>query len=259
MKDFLKTYRLPIIAGILILLCAIGGFSIGININKEKVEVKLGETLNIEVTNPFPALLTGEHGEEYEELLPTFLSVDNGEVNSECPDDACGKGAFYPDIDVSSPSAFQNSTIGRCLNTDDWGGSQCWDLIDLLIQYMGNRRLLTGGTGKMKDAWLLAKDTNCTPDYCIQITNPEEIEDGDVVFFGTGYYGHGGVARGKYNNGYIALLGQNQGGTKCDGGGASTNLINISTRDFLGAFRFKAWIPKVEPQIVINPDTGAIR
>lgn len=259
MKEFIKCYRLPIIAGVLILLCLFGGFSIGINIKDKKVEVKMGETLNIELTNPFPALLTGENGEEHEELLPTLLSVDNGEINSECPDGNCGKGAFYPDIDVSSPLSFEQSTIGRCINTDDWAGSQCWDLIDLLLQYMEGKRLSTGGTGKMKDSWLLARDINCDPALCEFVTNPSDIKDGDVIFFGTGYYGHGGVARGKYNNGYIALLGQNQGGSKCEGGGSATNIVNISLRDFLGGFRFKAWNNEPEPEPTNVPDSGAIK
>lgn len=258
MRNFLKCYRLPIIAGILILLCIFGGFSIGININGTKVEVKMGEPLNIELSNPFPALLNTEDGEEHEELLPTLLSVDNGKPNTDCPDVACGKGAFYPDIDVSSPSAFEESTINRCINTDDWAGAQCWDLIDLLLQYMGDRRLLTGGTGKMKDAWYLSRDENCDPSFCEQITNPEDIIDGDVVFFGTGYYGHGGVARGRYNNGYVALLGQNQGGNKCDGGGSSTNIVNISLRDFIGGYRFKAWNVKPEPTPIV-PDGGIVK
>ena len=60
---------------------------------------------------------------------------------------------------------------------------------------------------------------------------------------------------GSYNNGYISLLGQNQGGSACEGGGSSTNIINISLKSFVGAFRPKTYI-KPEPTPI--PVSGCV-
>jgi hypothetical protein len=69
------------------------------------------------------------------------------------------------------------------------------------------------------------------------------------------------MALGSYNNGYVALLGQNQGGYACDGGGQATNIINISLKDFAGAFRPKTYekpdpepTPEPEPEPVPEPE-----
>ena len=82
------------------------------------------------------------------------------------------------------------------------------------------------------------------------IYDAKNLQTGDWIIFSSGEYGHVGMAMGSYNNGYISLLGQNQGGTACDGGGAATNIINISLKSFVGAFRPKTYIkpePKPEP------------
>ena len=260
MKDFVKAHQNLVIGIFAIMLGILGGLSLNVSFKGEKVVIKSDGKLNIELTNPIPALISDENGEEHEELLPTIVRIDNGEVNTDCPDGECGKGAYYPNIDVTTPSSFQDSTLGKPFNTDDWAGCQCYDLVDLLMQNLVGRHLKTGGTGKVKDAWNIAKDYNKGTEFD-EITNPEDIEDGDIVFFSTGYYGHTGMARGRYNNGYISLLGENQGGNPCDGGGSSTTLVNISTRDFLGALRYKGWHiepePEPEPEIVPDiPDTG---
>ena len=104
------------------------------------------------------------------------------------------------------------------------------------------RTLSTCGTGAAKGA---------IADGCWQINagnefemiwNKEDVKDGDIAFYSTGTWGHTGMAMGNYNNGYFTLLGQNQGGQSCEGGGAATNIINLSTRDFIGAFRPKIYI-----------------
>ncbi|MEE0887901.1 MAG: LysM domain-containing protein [Candidatus Saccharimonadaceae bacterium] len=90
----------------------------------------------------------------------------------------------------------------------------------------------------------------------VMIWNPRDIQAGDIAVYSTGQWGHIGMAMGGYNNGYFALLGQNQGGRACPGGGAAGNIINLSTRDFIGAFRPKAYIkpePKPEPEPTPEP------
>ena len=67
------------------------------------------------------------------------------------------------------------------------------------------------------------------------------------------------MALGKVNNGYVTCLGENQGGVPCEYGigGAGTNIINISVKNFIGGYTPIEYIevPKVEP-IPNSPDTG---
>jgi hypothetical protein len=61
------------------------------------------------------------------------------------------------------------------------------------------------------------------------------------------------MALGPVRNGYVALLGENQGGRACEGGGAATNIINMSIKTLIGGYRPKAYIapepaPKPEPK-----------
>ncbi len=68
-----------------------------------------------------------------------------------------------------------------------------------------------------------------------------------MVVANTGMWGW----RSGINNGYIALLGENQGGAGCNGGGAAANIINMSLKTFRGAFRPKIYVkpaPAPEPE-----------
>ena len=90
------------------------------------------------------------------------------------------------------------------------------------------------------------------------IWDATKLQAGDWVVFNNGQYGHVGMATGSYNNGYITLAGQNQGGGLCPGSsmGGKVNIINISTKYFAGAFRPKAYIkpePKPEPKPAPKP------
>ena len=129
------------------------------------------------------------------------------------------------------------------------------------------RTLLTCGTGAAKGTiadgcW----QKNAGNDF-VMIWDAKKIQAGDIAVFSTGQWGHIGMAMGDYNNGYFTLLGQNQGGNACPGGGSSTNIINISSRDFIGAFRPKIYIkpePKPEPKPTPkptpkNPDSGIVK
>ena len=60
------------------------------------------------------------------------------------------------------------------------------------------------------------------------------------------------MALGPVKNGYVALLGENQGGRACEGGGAATNIINISIKNLIGFYRPKAYI-KPEPKPTPTP------
>ena len=59
------------------------------------------------------------------------------------------------------------------------------------------------------------------------------------------------MALGPVKNGYVALLGENQGGRYCTGGGGATNIININIKNLIGGYRPKAYIkpaPKPTPK-----------
>ena len=98
-------------------------------------------------------------------------------------------------------------------------------------------------------------EENAGEDFVIYWNDAKDkIQAGDWLVFDGGLYGHIGMALGEDNNGYVALLGENQGGKACEIGGAATNIINISLKNLIGFYRPKAYI-KPEPA-PIAPDTG---
>lgn len=261
MSNKLKTI---IAVVVIVVIGALTGVGLNISINNQKEAAEA----NVEVTVPeaeieyadeqIPAVITEETGQgavEQEvteiggEVIPTVEAVDsNGPVteveNTECPEgEECGRGAAF-NVDITTPATFQNTTFNRCIDVDGYYGAQCWDLgAAFWLTYTG-RTLTTCGTGAAKGAiadgcW---QQNNAGGEFTM-IWNPAELQAGDWVFFNTGTWGHVGMAMGSYNNGYITLLGQNQGGGYCAGGGSSTNIINISLRDFAGAFRPNIYIP----------------
>lgn len=202
--------------------------------------------------------------EEEVEDIPTVESVDaetpvvdenaEAEAEDECEEgEECGKG-FY--ADTSSPTTFKNDTIGKCIDMDGHYGAQCWDLADAFWLNYAGRVFTTCGSGAAKGTiangcW----QKNAGDDFAM-IWDKTKLQAGDWVVFTNGQYGHVGMALGSYNNGYITLLGQNQGGASCRGGGSSANIINISLKNFGGAFRPKSYIkpePKPTPAPVEKP------
>jgi len=125
----------------------------------------------------------------------------------------------------------------------------CWDSMSAFFYNYVGRVLQTCGTGAAKGTiadgcW----QKNAGSDFTM-IWDATQIQPGDIAVYSTGTWGHIGMAMGYYNNGYFTLLGQNQGGTACPGGGAAGNIINLSTRDFIGAFRPNIYIaPEPEPE-----------
>ncbi len=176
--------------------------------------------------------------------------VDTGELD-ECPEgEECGRGAAYPKLNVSSPQAFANDTLGKCIDVDGHYGAQCWDSMSAFFYNYAGRILSTCGTGAAKGTIADGCWQKNAGDDFVMIWDKTQIQAGDIAVYSTGQWGHIGMAMGSYNNGYFTLLGQNQGGPACPGGGAAGNIINLSTRDFIGAFRPKAYIkpdPKPEP------------
>lgn len=198
--------------------------------------------------------------------IPTIEAVESTgpvtEVNfTECPEgEECGKGAVYPNLDVSSPQAFANETLGVCIDVDGYFGAQCWDSMSAYFWNYAGRILDTCGTGAAKGTiadgcW----QQNAGSEF-VMVWDPTEIQAGDIAVYSTGTWGHIGMAMGEYNNGYFTLLGQNQGGPACPGGGAAGNIINLSTRDFIGAFRPIIYIkPEPAPEPEPEPETDTCK
>lgn len=198
-----------------------------------------------------PAIVENENGEEViTEDIVTIEAIDGNQLAEECPvGEECGLGKYIY-APTESFTVFKDYTLGNCYDVDGYYGSQCWDLASVFwMNYTENGRLLsTCGTGAAKGAWN-CKEQNAGNDFEL-VYNAVDVQAGDWIIFGSGKFGHVGMALGSYNNGYITLLGTNQGGQSCAGGGSATNIINISLNSFVGAFRPKSYIkpaPAPEP------------
>lgn len=215
-------------------------------------------TVSIEYTGEKKSAKIVINGHEEEADVPTVEVIDNSKAQTTVDEEEHGLGAWY-NIDVTTPNTVKDSTLGRCINIDNYAGAQCWDLSSAVAETQTGRRLSTCGTGAasgMMNCW----ENQIGDDYDV-IWDATQIRPGDILVFGGGMYGHTGIAMGYYNDGYVTLLGQNQGGEDCYQGGSSTNIINMSTRNFIGAYRWKAWNylfetpPEPEP---IIPITGCL-
>lgn len=223
---------------LIILVAACAGLGITITTKEgAKIEVNLKQVA--EVVKP---LIEKEDGTTEEIDVPTYETVETEKISEECPEgEECGKGAYiYAPTD--SYIAFKDYTLGKCLDVDGHYGAQCWDLASVFwMNYTKDGRWLsTCGTGAAKGAWNCRKE-NAGTEFEL-IYNASEVQPGDWLIFTSGQYGHVGMALSSYNKGYVTLLGQNQGGVKCPGGGSKTNIISISTKSLAGAFRPKSYI-----------------
>ena len=189
---------------------------------------------------------------------PTVESIDSAQLAEECgEDEECGRGWY---VDTSTPQAFQAGIINQCIDTDGHFGSQCWDAGNLFWQNYAGRVLSTCGTGAAKGAIADGCYQKNAGDEFEMVWDPSSLQPGDWVVFTNGQYGHIGMALGYSNDGYVALLGTNQGGSPCSGGGSTANIINISLAHFGGAFRPKSYIkaePEPEPEVV--PVSGCVQ
>lgn len=250
-----------IVGGVALVAAAITGAVVNINIENGKVKASITYSEEAQTPELTDGLVNVEYGQGEVKIngdvIPTVEEVDatgpqvnpEDETPTECPEgEECGRGAAFPHVDTSTPQAFLNATLGGCYNIDGYYDEQCWDYAALFFLNYAGRTFYTCGTGAAKGAFA---------DGCWQknagnefefITDPTKLQPGDIVGFNSGTYGHVGMAAGYYNNGYVTLEGQNQGGGLCPGStmGARVNVINISLKSFAGAFRPKTYI-KPEP------------
>lgn len=245
--------HLGLIIGIIVSLLAGVGLDIAIRPTEDGKTV-IETKFSIELSDlQIPALITTENGEEQLENIVTVESIDNSQLVDECEDE-CGLGEFVY-APTETPTAFKDYTLGKCWDLDHHFSAQCWDLGQLFWTNYAGRTLSTCGTGMARGIWE-CKEQNAGNDFEL-IYSPKELKAGDWVIFSGGQYGHIGMALGSYNNGYITLLGQNQGGPSCGDGGGATNIINMSLKTFSGAFRPKDYV-KPEPTPEPIPISGCV-
>ena len=234
------------------IVCAIFGTLGSIKITPEEV---------ILTTAPaeMPAMIEGDQGEVIElEGIPTYEEVDGGQFLDMSEVDAQGE---YIDLgwsesyNVTSPEAFKNDTLDKCIYANNYYGAQCVSLARVFWWSYADRDVSTCGTGMAKGMMNCA-DENAGDDFQIYWEDAKyNIQAGDWLVFNGSKYGHVGMALGGYNNGYVALLGENQGGAYCDKGGSATNIININLKNLIGYYRQTAYIkpePTPEPEPIKN-------
>lgn len=241
-------YKKFLVSALVIILAALSGAGIDVAIRpNDNGEMVIETSFSMHLASKQqPALVENEEGEFIEdEDIVTVEEIDGNQLAEECTEDEeCGKGAFIY-APTETFTAFKDYTLGNCYDVDGHYGGQCWDLASVFwMNYTDNGRTLsTCGTGAAKGAWN-CKEQNAGNEFEL-VYNAQDIQAGDWVIFGSGQYGHVGMSLGSYNNGYVTLLGENQGGAACTGGGSATNIINISLKSFLGAFRPKTYIKPV--------------
>ena len=225
----------------------------------EKVMEEARQAIIEYSSTAIPALIQNADGTTYPLDAPTVEKIDDNNpykvMSDYCPDgEECGMGAYIY-APTETFQVFRDYVIGKCWNVDGYAGSQCWDLSSLhSMNYTKDKRTFsTCGTGAARGMWD-CRDVNAGTEYA-QVFDKTSIKTGDIIVTGGGTWGHACEAAGPYNNGYVACLGQNQGGSACPGGGAAANIINLSLNDFLGAFRPKTY---KEPEPTPDPNPTPI-
>lgn len=255
----MKKINLKWLVSIIIILVLGGATGAIINVNVEND--KFDATIEYS-EEPMPAMVEDDMGEIVEEeAIPTVEEVDGGQFEDIDTGVSVTEG-LYDDLgwsevyNVSSPTAFKNDTLGKCIYANNRYGAQCVSLARVYWWSYANRDVSTCGTGAAKGMMKCAEQ-NAGNDFVIYWKESvNEIQAGDWLVFEGGQYGHVGMALGPVTNGYVALLGENQGGGYCEGGGAATNIINISVKNLIGFYRPKAYIkpaPKPEPTPAPTP------
>lgn len=238
---------------IIAIVAAITGATVNINMDAQNY----GATIQYSEAQQ-PALVEDDKGEIVEEdSIPTVEEVDGGRFEDAFTGVSLVEGGYedlgwaewYP---TDTPEAFKNATIGHCVYANNKFGAQCVSLSRVFWWSYANRDVSTCGTGMAKGMMNCAAQ-NAGNDFDIYWKDSaNKIQAGDWLVFDGGQFGHVGMALGPVTNGYVALLGENQGGRACEGGGAATNIINISIKNLIGFYRPKAYI-KPEPKPTPTP------
>ena len=230
------------------------------------IEIKYSMEMSDE---QLPSFFENDKGEIVEgEIIPTVEEVDGGLFEDATTGLSVTEGEYHDlgwseTYDVSTPENFMNNTLGKCIVANNIYGAQCVSLARVFWWSYANRDVSTCGTGMAKGMMDCAEE-NAGDDFVIYWADDKrQIQAGDWLIFNGGLYGHVGMAVSPVVNGYVTLLGENQGGKACSEGGAAANVINISVKNLIGFYRPKSYIkpepvPEPEPQ-PLSPDTGIVK
>lgn len=223
------------------------------------------QEVKIQIEYSTEPVITGDEGEISEEIA-TVEEIDGGgqfKDTIEAGFDENNSELYYElgsieEVNVSSPEAFKKSTLGRCIIASNYYGAQCVSLARAFWWAYAGYDVSTCGTGLAK-GMMNCSDENAKDKFKV-IRNTDEIQEGTWIVLDGDRTGHICMAMGKVNNGYVTCLGENQGGVPCEYGvgGAGTNIINISVRNFIGGYTPITYIiPEKAPEPeVLPPDTG---
>lgn len=246
------------------IIVALLGLAVGLPVGITITPKTDGETKTVEVevkvdtggavefgTTDEPVDITNEAIEAApQEDIKTVETVDGGKI-----EEFAGYGEWYP---TDTYENFIKATINKCVSEGNPFGAQCVSLAQAFWNSYAGYGVDLCGTGAARGMWD-CKENNAKDSFVL-IENAANVQPGDWIITDGGTWGHVAMAVGYYNNGYIAVYGENQGGVLCPGGGSQPNVINLSMRTFLGAFRPKDYIiPEPEPEVPEAPDTGAIK
>lgn len=240
-----------------IIIAGATGIAINVNIERGKVDASI-----IYSQDEVPATMVDDQGEvtettEYDgQEIPTVDEVDGGMFRDiDTGVSALTTDVYYKDLGwaewypTDTPEAFRDATLGHCIYANNYFGAQCVSLSRVFWWSYADRDVSTCGTGMAKGMMDCA-DENAGDDFEVH-WGSNGIQSGDWVVSAGGQYGHICMALGPVANGYVACLGENQGGRVCEKGGAATNIINFNVKNVIGYYRPKAYIkpePKPEPQ-----------
>lgn len=250
-----------IAAAVAAIIAGITGAAININIENGKVNADI-----IYSKEEAPAVIEGDRGEIYEtteidgQEIPTVEEVDGGMfkdkdtgmsatvVEGQYAD--LGWSEWYP---TDTPEAFKNATLGHCVYANNYWGAQCVSLSRVFWWSYADRDVSTCGTGMAKGMMDCA-DENAGDDFEVH-WGIAGVQAGDWIVWGTGQYGHVAMALGPQSGNYVTVLGENQGGRPCEGGGAATNIINLNVNGVIGYYRPKSYIkPEPAPEPTPEPE-----
>ena len=245
---------------ILAVLLGILGINIAVTSGNGEITVKIEYAPEV-----IPAVIEGDQGEIEDDTVPTVEEIDGGGKFEDTINVGEAEEALYhelgsiEEVDTSTPEAFKNTVMGRCLYANNYYGAQCVSLArDFWWSYAGFD-VSTCGTGLAK-GMMNCSEQNARDRFKV-IWSVDEIQTGTWIVMDGSWTGHICMAMGPVKNGYVACLGENQGGASCEGGGAAANIINLSVKNFIGGYTpldYIVVVPEPTPT-PITPDTGVAK
>ena len=161
---------------------------------------------------------------------------------------------------------WKNATLDNFYDVDGYYGYQCWDYISLFYYQVG----FPAGYPTLTNSLMYTMWTNRLQNisyggvqYFDLITSLADVKQGDIMVFNASSanpFGHAGFATQDYStwdssDPEFPILSQNNGGTPDPAGGTSVNIHGYDTGLFMGAFRYRNWIPTPPPTPISHKTT----